>query len=435
MTSGNFSLIPVSSITVDRDNRQRTELTDIEELAASIAKNGLIHPIIVTKEHELVAGERRFTAHQYLGFETIAVQYAEDLDERQLYLIELEENVRRKDLSWQDRVRATVRSHELYKEIADEIGESWSAEKTAAELNTSESDISRSITVKQAMDEGVTEVLEAPKFSTALNFTRRRLERKKASAMRDLRQTAVSAPAESEDDPLTITEAEVEDPGRFAEIINTNFDQWSNHVHEQPYNLIHCDFPYGVGAGDTKGQSGAVGLGGYADRPETYFNLLEIFCNRLDNFCDSSAHLVFWFSMDYYGETLESLRAAGWRVSPFPLIWLKSDNSGILPDKDRGPRRIYETAFFGSRGDRKIVRAVGNGVSTATTKDFHMSEKPRAMLHHFFRMLVDDSTRLLDPTCGSGMAVKVAEELGAEWSTGLEMNPDYAEAAKENLGL
>ena len=132
------------------------------------------------------------------------------------------------------------------------------------------------------------------------------------------------------------------------------------------------------------------------------------------------------------------LRAAGWRIDPFPLIWFKSDNTGILPDANRGPRRVYETAFFGARGDRKIVRATGNAVGAGSPPKgdkIHTSQKSRPMLEHFFRMIVDESTRMLDPTSGSGEAVAVAEALGAEWSQGLEINPDYALDARDRMGL
>lgn len=430
MTSGNFSTIPVNSILIEREERQRRELKNIEELAESIREHGLINPIVITKEeYKLVAGERRLTAHKLLGFDQINVQFAEDLNEYQLHIIELEENIRREDLTWQDQTDAIARYHKLKSE---EHGGEWSQEKTAEELNINQSTIARNLLVKRAMDEGVEEVIKADKFTTAANFAQRRMERKKTAALRDLRQQSQPASAESE---TVLTSDDIPAPSRHAEILNKSFLNWSKDVQATPYNLIHCDFPYGVSAGDTKGQSGAKNFGGYEDNPEIYFELLESFCNRLDNFCAPSAHLVFWFSMDYYQETLETLSTAGWSISPFPLVWFKSDNSGILPDANRGPRRIYETALFGRRGDRPIVRATGNAVASGVTKKFHMSEKPTSVLEHFFRMLVDETTVMLDPTCGSGNAVKVAEELGANWATGLEINAEYVEGAKENLGL
>lgn len=429
MTSGNFTILPVSSIIVNRDDRQRRNLENIPELAESIRRNGLINPIVVTREGVLIAGERRLTAHKHLGFDQIAVQFAEDLTETEHQIIELEENIRRESLPWQDHVAAVARLHALKAETEED----WTLEKTAEEINVSPGQISRIMLVKAAIDENVEEVLEAPKFSTAFNFASRRQERRKASIMRDLRtDEAPPSPAESPESPAESSEPATR---RFADIQQGNFLNWSKDVLDEPYNFIHCDFPYGVSAGDTRGQSGAVGWGGYDDSPDIYFDLLQTFCARVDNFTAGSAHLVFWFSMDYYQKTFDALSDSGWRVNPFPLVWYKSDNSGILPDKDRGPRRIYETAFFASRGDRKIVRATGNAVAGGVTKNFHMSEKPIPILEHFFRMFVDETTRMLDPTAGSGNSVKVSEALGASWSLGLELNEKYVELARENLEL
>lgn len=441
MTSGNFAYVPVQSILIDRENRQRRELEGIEELAESIRVNGLINPIVITRDHQLIAGERRLTAHFHLGFDQIAVQYVEDLSPIQLHLIELEENVRRIDLSWQDHVNAVARYHELKTQQAAESGEDWSQEKTAAELNMSQPNVAKHLMVKKAIDEGVKDVIEAQKLSVAANFAQRMFERRKTAALREIMSPATqkekTAPAEPGQlfyagEPVSVPAAP---SSRYAEIINTNFLDWSNTVFESPYNFIHCDFPYGVQAGDTRGQSSAKMLGGYEDSPDIYFELLNAFIARQDRFISPSAHLIFWFSMKFYEPTKEMLKEAGWRVDDFPLIWHRSDNAGILPDAQRGPRRTYETALFASRGDRKVVKAVANSVSASTTKEHHMSEKPVPVLEHFFRMVVDESTLMLDPTCGSGNAVKVAEAMGANWSTGLELNPEYAARAKQNLEL
>src|SRR5262249_35190916 len=151
------------------------------------------------------------------------------------------------------------------------------------------------------------------------------------------------------------------------------------------------DFPYGIGA-DTFNQGSAPAHGCYDDTPETYRGLVNCLLSNLDRLCADSAHLLFWFSMKNYSETLKLLRT-DFVVPAHPLIWAKSDNTGILPDPDRGPRRVYETAFFGSRGDRKIVQAVSNLFAAQSVKDAHMSEKPEEMLRYFFRMIVDQTAR------------------------------------------
>jgi predicted RNA methylase len=48
-------------------------------------------------------------------------------------------------------------------------------------------------------------------------------------------------------------------------------------------------------------------------------------------------------------------------------------------------------------------------------------------------MFVDEGTRLLDPTCGSGAALRAAEDLGAQMVLGLERDPEHASAAKSAL--
>ena len=88
---------------------------------------------------------------------------------------------------------------------------------------------------------------------------------------------------------------------------------------------------------------------------------------------------------------------------------------------------------IGSRGDRLIVRAVSNAYPSPTTKEIHQSEKPEPMLRHFFQMFVDENTRMLDPTCGSGTALRAAESLGAKHTIGLEINKEFVERSRAAL--
>ncbi|MCP5015672.1 MAG: site-specific DNA-methyltransferase, partial [Ketobacter sp.] len=60
-----------------------------------------------------------------------------------------------------------------------------------------------------------------------------------------------------------------------------------------------------------------------------------------------------------------------------------------------------------------------------------MSEKPRTMLRHFFEMVVDENTTMLDPTCGSANAVRVAREMGAAKVLGIEREKEFYQLAKE----
>ena len=137
MLSGSFRSYRIADITIAPD-RQRRELTGIEELADSIRKIGLIHPIVITPEGSLVAGERRLRAHEHMGLTHILVQFTTDLPEDELEAIELEENIKRKSLAWKEEVAAVSRIHTRRVAIDPE----WTADNTADLLSVSSAYIS-----------------------------------------------------------------------------------------------------------------------------------------------------------------------------------------------------------------------------------------------------------------------------------------------------
>src|SRR6266704_3163554 len=102
MTSGNFTSIAIGDIIVNRTERQRCDLTKLDVLADSISRLGLIHPIVITRNLELVAGERRLASVRILGWSHIACQYLDELDPSVARAIELEENIKRENLPWLD---------------------------------------------------------------------------------------------------------------------------------------------------------------------------------------------------------------------------------------------------------------------------------------------------------------------------------------------
>jgi len=118
-------------------------------------------------------------------------------------------------------------------------------------------------------------------------------------------------------------------------------------------------------------------------------------------------------------------------VQRHPLVWFKSDNSGIIPGRDNQyPRRVYETAFLASRGRRSLIRSMANTYACPLASNpLHPSQKPEPMLRHFLSMLVDETTDVFDPTCGSAAALRAADALGARKILGLEISSEYAERA------
>lgn len=82
-------------------NRVRRDLGAINELADNIKELGLLQPVGITKDNELVFGERRLAACKSLNYEEIEVVV---IDSNELLECETTENVNRKSFVMSERV-------------------------------------------------------------------------------------------------------------------------------------------------------------------------------------------------------------------------------------------------------------------------------------------------------------------------------------------
>src|ERR1700722_239691 len=469
--------VPLSSITVRRDARQRRAVRsangtflDSDGLLDSIKSRGVLNAVIVEEREGtiyLVAGERRLEACKELGLPDIPVRFTIDLSPVELSIIELEENLKRLDLPWRDECIAVAQLHRSYCELAESRGERWGLEKTKAALS-GYSQLSEACRISR--DINSPKIIGATNIKSAYNILTRIDERLADDAVNDI----IDAGAEIFGDITTGDRSNVEQSGaantqsnptynrtstgehktsseehnerirnpipsapKPESIICTDFASWLSTYNGPSFNFIHCDFPYGVGVfagtqGNTQG-----GQGTYRDTADTYYGLIETLCGALPRILSHSAHLMFWLTADIPTQhrTLELFRklAPQLNFNPKPLIWHKTDNVGILADSKRGPRHVYETALFASVEDRLIIRAVSDTYGAPTDKTYHPSTKPEPVLRHFFSMFIDEFSRVLDPTCGSGSALRAAESLGAGTVLGLEKDEEHYKAAVSAL--
>src|SRR5881394_1345843 len=95
------TILPLSMIEANPD-QPRTNLGNIEELAASIREKGVLEPILVRavapNRYQIISGERRFRAATLAGLDEIpAIEL--DVDDKEQLEIALIENIQRKDLT------------------------------------------------------------------------------------------------------------------------------------------------------------------------------------------------------------------------------------------------------------------------------------------------------------------------------------------------
>jgi len=420
-------------VTEERLNRRPIDYEHVRELAASIRRRGLIHTVLIEKgTNRLIAGNHRLEAYRLNeqqfpleDWHSIETRYAKDVTEEEMRALELEENVRRRALNWRDEATAIQEFHTLMSQQDPD----WTMERTGDRLGLSSGTVSRAAQVARALAEGESALEHASSIRSAHNF----LERKQGRALaRELDSLVANLPVEGNSissSPATPVPIEVGD-----------FIQWAQQYGGSKFNHLHCDFPYGIGWDTAKkfNSSPHTKSKTYRDTEETYIALCHALTENWERLVSPSAHVIFWLSAQFaYHVGTRALfeKIKGLKIDPVPLVWHKSDNAGAVPDPERGGRRTYETALFMTYGDRKIVAPVSMSYSAPTERAdrIHISQKPESVCRHFMRMTVDENTRLLDPTCGSGTALRAARSLGAASVYGIEIGADLADEARNEF--
>lgn len=100
---------------IDVGERDRTDMGDIAELAASIDAVGLLHPVVITADRKLIAGDRRLAAVRELGWLEVPVTVVDLESAADVLQAEMEENTCRKALTGYEADRARERRERILK--------------------------------------------------------------------------------------------------------------------------------------------------------------------------------------------------------------------------------------------------------------------------------------------------------------------------------
>ena len=171
-------LVAIDEIQISHRHRP-VQSKHVRELANSIADVGLLNPITVDRQHDLIAGLHRLEAVKSLGWEQIECTEC-DLDGLQAEMAEIDENYIRYDLSSAERGELLLRRKELYETLHPETkqgGDRKSAEikttkcrfdfpksftqDTAEKLNVSPRTVEREIKVARDLTPTTKEILKS----------------------------------------------------------------------------------------------------------------------------------------------------------------------------------------------------------------------------------------------------------------------------------
>jgi len=120
-------LVPIEHVSRNPNNPRRAfDKSELEELASSIRKHGIVQPVVVrtmASDHfEIIAGERRWRAAQLAGLVDIPV-LVRDVDDRTALEIAIVENVQRSDLNPLDEALGYEQLIAQYSYTQNDLGE------------------------------------------------------------------------------------------------------------------------------------------------------------------------------------------------------------------------------------------------------------------------------------------------------------------------
>ena len=118
----------VDSLHVGR--RHRADLGDIDALAASIERDGLLQPLTVSPDGVLICGARRLAAIKQLGWRTVNVRVRSGISDRLGHLLaEQDDNVLHKPLT-------SLEAAALYRELKSLMAEDAARRKAATQFRS-----------------------------------------------------------------------------------------------------------------------------------------------------------------------------------------------------------------------------------------------------------------------------------------------------------
>jgi site-specific DNA-methyltransferase (adenine-specific) len=375
--------VKVRTSTIEIPERFRVNYGDLGELSNSIKKLGLIEPIVITYDEGLpvlIAGARRLLACLQAGIEEVEVTEKQDLDEEIRKEIEIEENIMRKQFTWQEEVRAKAELMRLREaKVPPSLwgGQPKIANKVAEELGEAPSSLSQDVQLAKALEE-FPELAEEENKTTAFKKYKKILQSKALAV--------ISA-------GLT--------GGENLWYYNGDCREELDKIPSKSVSLLLTDPPWGVEVFSVQGKEEE-----FNDSKEDSFLLLKEVLPQLNRVLKDDSHAYFFFGTKFYTETFNLLSTI-FEVEPIPLIWTKNVGMNYFPQSKFTPN--YETIFFCKKGKRELFKP-SNAVLEydVPSKKIHPTQKPLDLMKHLIEVSTIPGETILDPFAGSGVVGKAA---------------------------
>lgn len=386
--------VPLSSIKV-LTGRGRKMFSRIGEMAESLREHGFIHPIAVTRNsdgsYELVAGERRYRAALIAGFKDIPVTVLEDLSPFERKACELEENIQRSEITWDEQCEMLDQLHSL----KVQVDPNWSHSDTADLTHQSRGHVSQQIAIAKELR--VNPELKAKVKKLDIRSAAKVIKREK-----DIRR-AERLQAQGK---LVVTqEYQLGDCRELIKLVPTN-----------SVDLLLTDPPYGLerieklrksGAGRPEARSFGLTSSSLNLDIKQVLSILQSLTPDLTRVLKPGAHVYFFCAFQHIGDFIQALSPL--EFQPPVIIWDHERNTQTGLGYNYISRCEPIIMLHNPPRGRRLAKSMGNIISHPEVPrgiSRFATEKPEGLL----RILIEQSTIIgecvLDPFGGSGSTIK-----------------------------
>lgn len=389
-----------------------------EQLKSSIKANGILQPPGVTTSKELLYGFRRLMAMRDLGWTEIPVVMdpERDLTPLEKEVMELEENIQRLDLSWNEKEEAIAKINEIKRKQDP----TWTQRKTGELVGKPQGKVSDA--------EMFVKMMKAfPELKESKN-RKQAMSKAKLLAKTTIRKAEIQAnPIKYEEVTKKVAIAKAE------EIIHLLPDGFTNH--------IVTDGPFGIGYDKRPAGDGVHEA--YEDSPKSYRDRTAFMASHLYRILQHNGFLIWFLAHDHLDWTREIFKAAEFAVDPIPLMWDRSDGRCYSVRPDRWFGKGYDIALHCIKGDpQMVIRSRDRGVhgsgnvfryKPVDPKDKEqIVERPIELYQDIIECISFPGEKIVDFFGGSGkIAAAAASKKRDHWCC--EMNPNHIPTIVNNI--
>ena len=404
---------------------------ELEELQDSIKDKGQLQPGICKIEEGklfLVAGERRLRCCLKLQIPYEFVLTTET-DPLRIEEIELDENIKRNDLTFQERAKATLRKHALRQQLNPSVvgrldgrGGQTLAD-TAKELDRSIGDIATEIKLAKFLE--IPEVRNAPNRTEALKIIKRIEDDYARSVALKEAQAFAKGQEGQEENPQQEEGLSMEERRKRALADKINFylpkvregrmEEILEEFPDESFNIVLFDPPWGQDLETVEEVSGSKV--GFDDSPERFSNNLAAWLRILHRKMAVNSHLYMFFGIKDHLFVYQLLEKVGFVVNYMPLIWYKQGAHRVRTPKI-WPGRSYEPIAFARKGAKDLCwlgapDCIITQAPTPAMKGSHMAGKHPDVYLNLLKRSAFPGDKILDPMAGTGMSGVACEVLRA----------------------